>query len=65
MRLLWWRKPREDTEIEQARRRVARTAEIIADQRQEVNEVVEYHRNEMQINHLAERVRAALRDDPR
>lgn len=65
MRILWWRKPRQDAEINQAKERVARTARIIAEQREQVDEVVRYHTNELQVNHLAERVKQALRDHPR
>lgn len=65
MRLLWWRKPSRDEEIERSKKQVERTARIIAEQREQVNQVVQGLQSELEVNHLAERVRWALRDHPR
>lgn len=65
MRLLWRRKPGRDEEIERSKEQVERTARIIAEQRDQVNKVVQGLQSELEVNHLAERVRWALRDHPR
>jgi Fe2+ or Zn2+ uptake regulation protein len=65
MRIRWWRSPKKDPEIEAVKKQVARTGEMIAEQRERVDKVVQEQRNNLMANHLAERVRAAFREYPR
>jgi Fe2+ or Zn2+ uptake regulation protein len=65
MRILWWRNSKKDAELEEVKEQLARTGQIIAEQRERVDKVVQEQRDNLMANHLADRVRAAFREYPR